>query len=195
MKYRPMFDGREIRLTHIDLEKDSAAAAAWTEDLGIAYRLRSDPPLRPLATFEVRKIFDAWLKDLENSNRAYFFALRPYDDERLIGYLRIKEIMWLHGAAMFDLVIGQEADWSAYANDALSLGLQYAFDDLNLFRVSAWVAEYERTTCALYANAQFSLEVRQREAVFHEGSYWDRLQYGMLRPEWSMFVQQVGVPA
>ncbi len=195
MNYRPMFDGRELRLTQFDLDKDPKVVASWTENLGISYRLRSEAPLRPLAVFEVRKIFESWVKDLENSNHAYFFAMRPHGDERLVGYLRIKEITWLHGAAMFDLVVGQYADWKAYAAEALWLGLRYAFDELNLFRVATWAAEHDEDTCALYREAQFSLEVRQRQALFHEGRHWDRLQFGMLRPEWTVFHQQVGVAA
>jgi RimJ/RimL family protein N-acetyltransferase len=188
-----MFNSQSLRLTPVDLEKDPQVVAGWTENLSIAGRLRIEPPLRPLATFEVRKLFEAWNKELEDSNRAYFFALRSTSDDRLVGYLRINEIMWLHGAALFDMVIGQQADWEYLAHEALTLGLQFAFDELNLFRVAARVAEHDQLSCTLYQNAQFSLEVRQRQGVFYQGRYWDKLQFGLLRPEWAVFHQHVEV--
>ena len=47
--------------------------------------------------------------------------------------------------------------------------------------------------CALYSSANFYLEVRQRQAVYHQGRYWDLLHYGLLRPEWAVYFQQLGV--
>ena len=52
MNHRPLFEGRKLRLTPIDLEKDSAVVAQWTTDLVLARRLRSEQPVRPLAVFE-----------------------------------------------------------------------------------------------------------------------------------------------
>jgi RimJ/RimL family protein N-acetyltransferase len=104
--------------------------------------------------------------------------------------------MWVHGAAQFDLVIGDPTDWEQFAPDALRLGLHYAFDEMNLFRVSVEVQEHHELSRALYTSAQFFLEVRQRQAVFHLGRYWDLLLFGMLRPEWTIYHrQQLGVAA
>jgi RimJ/RimL family protein N-acetyltransferase len=193
MNYHAMFESRDLRLTTIDLEKDPAVVAHWSEDLRLARRLRNEQPLRPLTDSEARKALDEWVKEVERANRCYFYALRPTGDERLVGYLRISEVLWVHGAATFELVIGSPEDWAAYAAEGLRLGLHYAFDELNLFRVAARVDEHDELSRELYTVAQFYLEVRQRQAVYYQGRYWDSLLYGMLRPEWFMAHQQMGV--
>uniref|UniRef100_A0A7C4PLE4 N-acetyltransferase n=1 Tax=Anaerolinea thermolimosa TaxID=229919 RepID=A0A7C4PLE4_9CHLR len=193
MKDHFIFESRELRLTPLQIEQDAPVMAQWSQDLEIARRLRSDRPARPLSVSEARKVFEAWLKEVETSNRNTLFALRPQEDDRLVGFLRIMGILWLHGTANFDLLLGNEEDRMRYADEALVLGLNYAFEELNLFRVSAQVPEYDVAGRALYDRARFTLEVRQRQAVFHEGRTWDRLQFGMLRPEWEVFYRREGV--
>lgn len=188
-----VFESRELRLTPLHIEQDAPVLAQWSQNLEIARRLRSDQPAQPLSVSEARKVFEAWLKEVETSHRNTLFALRPQEDERLVGFLRIIGILWLHGTANFDLLLGDEEDRMRYADEALALGLKYAFEELHLFRVSAQVPEYDVAGRALYDRARFTLEVRQRQAVFHEGRTWDRLQFGMLRPEWEVFYQHEGV--
>ncbi len=188
-----IFESRELRLTPLNIEQDAPVLAQWSRNLEIARRLRSDPFVQPLSVSEARRVFEAWLKEVEASNRNTLFALRPQEDERLVGFLRITGILWLHGTANFELLLGSEEDRMRYADEALVLGLNYAFEELHLFRVSAQVPEYDTAGRALYDRARFTLEVRQRQAVFHEGRTWDRLQFGMLRPEWEAFYQREGV--
>lgn len=196
MKQSPVFDSRRLRLTAFDLETDPHAIAAWTVDPAISQRFCEQPPLRGLAAAEIRKTLEAWQKEMDEADRLYLFALRPQGEERLIGTLRISQVLWVHGAAQFDLLIGERADWPAYAEEALQLGLRYAFEEMNLFRVSVRVEEQDQASRELYEAAQFFLEVRQRQAVFRDGRYWDRLMYGMLRPEWAVYWnQQLGVAA
>ena len=72
MNHRPLFEGRQLRLTPIDLDTDPAVWRNWTADLELASRLRSQQPIRPLAEFEARKVLEDWLKDSERSNRSSF---------------------------------------------------------------------------------------------------------------------------
>lgn len=190
MKHNPLFEGRNLRLTPVDLEKDPQIVANWTYRLEIARRL-TDKPVHPLTTFEVKKIFEEWLKDVEKSNQSYFFTLRAREDARLVGFLHIAYVAWVHGAANFDLVLGEYEDWQRYSQEALEMTLRYSFDELNLFRVSVHVEEHDELAQDLFRAAQFSLEVRQRQSHYWNGRYWDRLSFGMLRPEWMIFQQQI----
>ncbi len=194
MNYRPLFEDRDLRLASIDLEKDPKVIAGWTSDLTVARRLRSDEPVRPLAAHEVRKVLDEWVKEREKHD-TYVFALRPRESDDLVGYYRIDSLTWVHGSASFELVIGKADDWAAYATAALELGLQFAFDELNMFRVKVRVEEFDARARSLYESANFYLEVRQRQALYEQGRYWDVLHYGMLRPEYSVYHQQMGVAA
>jgi RimJ/RimL family protein N-acetyltransferase len=88
---------------------------------------------------------------------------------------------------LVNLVIGESLAWEAHAQEALEMTLNYAFDELNLFRVTMRVNEDDMAARALLLEASFTLEVRQRQAVYRGGRYLDRLSFGMLRPEWQVF--------
>lgn len=187
MNLSSMFDGRTLRFTPMIAEQDAPAVASWTNNLTVARKLRNEAPVRPLSVFETRKVLDKWLADAEKSTMNPLFGLRAYGDEHLVGFLRISGVMWVHGAGMFDLVIGSADDWVLYAGEALQMGLRYAFDEMNLFRVTVPVDELDDMSLSLYTAANFYLEVRQRQALFENGRYFDRLMFGMLRPEWAAF--------
>jgi RimJ/RimL family protein N-acetyltransferase len=191
MNHTPLYDGRTLRVTPIDVEKDAPVIAEWSYAPRIVSQIREESA-NPLTIFEAGKILGNWKHASEDGGHTFFFALRPKQEERLVGFLRLIHIQWVHGAGLFSLVIGNMQDWDVFAREALDLALNYAFDELNLFRVTARIAEDDHLALELFRQAQFYLEVRQRQAIFRDGRYLDRLSFGMLRPEWEAFrVQEV----
>lgn len=192
MQHRPLFESQHIRLTPIDPEKDAQVIASWTSELEIAARLREDQPVRPMATLEVKKLYERWQKDADDSQRQFLFGIRlrngaaQVEQDPMIGVLRIKWIEYVHGASYLDLILSNPQDWMNYAREALDLAVRYAFEELNLFRVTSVVAEHDQRASQLFEQANFTLEVRQREAVYWDKRPWDKLFYGLLRPEWQM---------
>ena len=184
MSTLPLFESNNLRLTPIDLDKDPQVIASWTYDLEIARRLREEPA-RPMPVFEVKKVYEGWVKDA-SENKQFLFAIRCKDQEDVIGVFRIQYIAWVHGTAFLDLILGTPQDWQAYAQEALDLALRYAFEELGLFRVSVVVAEHDRPANELFEQARFTLEVRQRQALYWNKRTWDKLVFGLLRPEWKM---------
>ncbi len=199
MKHMPLFESQNLRLTPVDLDKDSQAIASWTYELEIAASLREEQPARPMAVFEVKKVYERWQKESDESRNQFLFAIRlrstqNADSDPILGVLRINRIEWVHGAAYLDLVIADHSDWQSYAREALELALRYAFDELNLFRVTAVIAEHNQDANNLYEEANFTLEVRQRQSVYWNKRSWDKLYFGLLRPEWKL-QQMAGVTA
>lgn len=184
MRNMPLFESNTLRLTPIDLDKDPQVIASWTYDLEIARRLREEPA-RPMPAFEVKKVYEQWQKEVEE-NRQFLFAIRCNSGDDVIGVFRVTYIAWVHGAAFMDLIIGDPQDWQAHAHEALDLALRYVFEELALFRVTAVVAEHDQAANNLYEQARFTLEVRQRQALYWNQRTWDKLFFGMLRPEWKM---------
>ena len=71
-----------------------------------------------------------------------------------------------------------------YGTQVLGLLLRFAFDELNLYRLTARVQEYNEGALRLLQKAHFSEEVRRRQALQRFGRYWDLLLLGLLREEW-----------
>ena len=187
----PLFESQNLRLTPVDQEKDSSITAAWTVELDIAAQLREDQPARPMTAYDVKKVYERWQKASEENDRQFLFAIRlrdkqSDDNDPIVGVLRIKNVEWVHGAAYLDLILGDAQDWQEYAREALDLSLRYAFDELGLFRVTAVIGEYNQAAYHLFEQANFTLEVRQRQSVYWNTRSWDKLFFGLLRPEWKM---------
>lgn len=194
MKPVQLFESENLRLTPIDVDRDAQGIASWTYELDTAAKMREDQPVRPMAVFEVKKLYEKWTKESDENSRQYLFAIRKREpnntdgaeQEPIIGVLRIMYIQWVHGAAYIDLIFGSHQDWERYAREVLDMGLRYAFDELGLFRVTAVIAEHNNHAHSLFEQANFTLEIRQRQSVYWNRRSWDKLYFGLLRPEWKM---------
>ena len=191
MLQKLLFESTRLRLAAIDIEKDPAVEAPWTYDLDYA-RHFDIRPVRPLAVFEVEKFYkDLQEKQRENAGSLFNFMIRLKEDDRLLGFFRIMEVQWTHGAGWLALAIGDPEYRGKVEAEALELALYYAFEELNLFRITIGAAGYDAAAIARYERAGFTLEVRQREMIYHGNRFWDHLHYGILRDEWYRNVVEV----
>ena len=191
--YTPLFEGEHICLAPMDHEKDPAIISRWTHDPGYL-RMLDLQPARPLSPSQVKKEYEKIEKEAEEDKNLFHFTIRlrePAADgkpelcERLIGFVRLQWVEWTHGNAAVRIGIGEpEARGKGYGREALGLMLHYAFSELNLFRVTAVVPEYNQVALGLFYKAGFIEEVRRREAVERDGRRWDLLHLGLLRDEW-----------
>ncbi|MBE3037226.1 MAG: GNAT family N-acetyltransferase [Chloroflexi bacterium] len=138
----------------------------------------------PLTAFEIRKQFKELVKEAGEKGNQFFFAIRLKADDRLIGFLQLPWIEWSNGVAILRLGMAEAEDLRQYGREVLGLALVFIFNELNLYRVTAPVTEYNTEYAALYEQAGFTLEVRQREMCYRAGRRWDMLLYGCLAEDW-----------
>ena len=62
--------------------------------------------------------------------------------------------------------------------------LRFAFAELNLFRVTALVPEYNEGAIVLLGKFGFVQEVCRRSALERDSRRWDLYVFGLLRDEW-----------
>ncbi len=178
----PLFEGELIRLAPPDPEKDAETESWWTHDPEYM-RLISASPVRPLSPGQIKKKYEEAEK--EKTHNRFIFALRTRADDRLIGFARIEFIEWNHGHGVLSLGIGSPADrGKGYGADAMRLLLRYAFDELNLHRLSTPVFEYNAGGLRFLEKSGFVVEVRRRQAIHRDGRRWDWIYLGLLREEW-----------
>jgi len=184
-----LYEGRLIRLGPIDHEKDPAIESKWTHNAEYL-RLLDTAPARPASPAEMKKKYEALEKAIEESKNQFYFTIRlcsddPEQNDRLVGFARIYEIEWTHGVSQVLLGIGDPDDRrKGYGTDALSLLLRYAFREVNLFRLSALIPEYNPSALRLFQKVGFSEEVRRRQALNRDGRFWDLIHVGLLQNEW-----------
>ena len=179
-----LFEGQDIRFGPIDYERDPEVESRWTHNAGFM-RLYEFEPARPMSAAIVKKQYEKLEKKIDEDKNLYHFMIRAKADDRLIGKAVIQRIEWANGNCSVRVGIGSTADQrKGYGTQALKMLLRFAFAELNLFRVSANVAEYNKGAFALMRKFGFVEEVRRRQALEREGRRWDLFVFGLLKDEW-----------
>lgn len=86
--------------------------------------------------------------------------------------------------ATLAIVMPREHHGKGYGGEAIGLLLRFAFDQMNLNRVSLHVIEDNPRAIALYERCGFRLEGRLRQEQYQDGRYKDILVMGALRDEY-----------
>jgi len=142
-------------------------------------------PARPLSAWQVKKKLEELEKSIEEDKNLFHFRIRTRSDERLVGFAELAWISWTNASGFIRLGIGASADQrQGYGREALSLLLRYAFDELNLYRLTALLPEYNLPALELFKSFGFVEEVRRRQALERDSRRWDLLQFGLLAEEW-----------
>ncbi len=181
---RQLFEGTLIRLAPIDHEKDPQVESGWTHDL-MLQRALSRQAAMPLSAAQVKKKYEAIEKEADESRRLFYFTIRDRQDDRLLGFVQIDGIEWTHGTSNLKLAIGDQKDRNkGYGGEAMQLILRFAFNELNLYRISAVVGEDNPLALNFFLKYGFVEEVRRRKSLLRDGQAWDLLYLGLLRDEW-----------
>jgi RimJ/RimL family protein N-acetyltransferase len=184
-----LFEGKDVRFGPIDYEKDPEIESKWTHDAEFM-RLYDIVPARPMSAAMVKKQYEKLEKQVEEEKNLYCFQLRAREDDRLIGKAAVQWIEWANGNGWLRLGIGTAEDRrKGYGTQALRMLLRFAFAELNLYRLTAAVPEYNEAAIALLRKVGFTEEVRRRKAVERDGRRCDLILFGLLKDEWQNQVQ------
>lgn len=184
-----LFEGTDIRFGPIDHEKDPEIEARWTHDSDFM-RMMDVAPARPISAALVKKQYEKLEKQMEEDKNQYYFTIRARADDRLIGKAIVQWIEWANGHGFIRLGIGTAEDRRrGYGSQALNMLLRFAFSELNLYRLSAIVPEYNTAAISLLKKHGFIEEVRRRQSVERDGRRWDLLVFGLLIDEWREMAQ------
>lgn len=179
-----LFEEKNIRFGPIDHDEHPVIEARWTHDAEFM-RLMEINPVRPLSAAMVKKQYEAIEKEMQEEKNLFYFTIRAREDDRLIGKALVEYVDWTNGNGFIRLGIGEpESRGKGYGSQAMNLLLRYAFDELNLFRVTAVVPAYNECAIRLAQKFKFVEEVRRRKALHRDGEFWDILGFGLLNAEW-----------
>jgi RimJ/RimL family protein N-acetyltransferase len=173
-----LFMGKLVRLAAFKPETDAVIVARWSRDTEY-HRLGDDDPAYPRSVKQARE----WLE--RDSDRIFGFAVRTLSDDRLIGDIGLWIESWAHSEGWVGIGLGERDYWgNGYGTDAMRLMLRFAFDELNLQRVSLGVYAYNPRAIRSYEKAGFHREGLIRSDCLRDGQRWDSAFMGILRDEW-----------
>ena len=189
-----LYEGQHICLAPIDHDKDAEIESKWTHDPEYL-RLLDTAPACPLSAWQLKKKYEAIEKAAEEEKNTVYFTIRTRPSEsdpaeRLVGFVQLQSIEWTNGNGHLRLGIGDPHDrHKGYGTEALGLILRYAFCELNLYRLTAFIPEYNPVALRLFEKAGFVREVCRRQTLNRDGRRWDQYGLGLLRAEWQSAVQ------
>ena len=108
------------------------------------------------------------------------------EDGALIGLIRLKRGSPEDRHADFGIAI-ERTYWSrGYGTDATRTMLRFAFEEMNLYRVSLTVLDYNERAQRCYEKCGFGVEGRARAARFRDGRWCDEILMGILQSEFDV---------
>lgn len=174
--FNPIFTGQLLRLAS-PVADDQALFASWTQDDNYM-RMLDDDPVRPESIANYARFADA------PDDKSFYFHLRTLAEDTVIGFVVLFNLKWGNQSAEMAIGIGDKSyHGKGYGQDALKLILNYAFNELNLHRVSLTVMDYNLPAIKAYERVGFVREGTHRQAVQRQGKRYDLLLYGILRDE------------
>ncbi len=171
--------GSRVRLTALT-QIDLPTVTQWYQNPEFL-RLFDALPAYP----KTEPVLAQWLANTHQATDTFLFAIRPLDDDVLIGYVELDGILWTHRVSGVSIAIGEVKHWGkGYGYEVMQLVLRFAFDELNLHRIQLTVFSYNERAIALYEKLGFQREGVHREHLQCDGKRYDMYLYGLLRSEW-----------
>lgn len=174
----PFLIGTNIYLRALDRE-DAPLLVSWVNDAEVTRTLELFYRPRNLQTQL------EFIESLYKSENDIVFGIVMKEADTLIGVTSLNRIDFKDRHAAFAIFIGEKSRWGkGYGTEVTTLITGYAFDTLNLNRLSLQVYEYNERGIRAYEKVGFKREGVLRQEHYYEGRYWDTIAMAILREEW-----------
>ncbi|MGH6827420.1 MAG: GNAT family N-acetyltransferase [Rhizomicrobium sp.] len=158
------------------LPRDLESVFVWLNDANAALL---DLPHRPLDILAYRD----WLDRLPKETNQILFSIRRCENPAIIGFVLFKNFQPVYRLAEIGVRIGAERDrGKGLGTRAVKLAVDYAWNVLNLHRITLHVLSHNERAIASYRRAGFAVEGRLRDAAFIGGKWRDVVVMGALNP-------------
>ena len=123
-----------------------------------------------------------YLERFKHSTTDFAFAIIDRETDQHIGNVTLNHINWFHRTADTGLMIGRKEFWGkGYASEAWSLIIEYAFNRLGLWKITAGAVADNDRSVAVLKKIGFKVEGTFRQEFFVDGEYRDVIRLGLLR--------------
>lgn len=179
-----LYQGELVKLTAIRPDSDAEIESRWMHDPDYFLSARRGQPFRPPSAGQLKKDYEEAEKEDGRQGNRFRFAVRRREDDELVGFIRLRASSWSNRAGVLEYSFAGPAEETRFGPDLLRLALRFAFDELNLHRLSSNVPEFHSERIDQLRAAGFQCEVCRRNTVYRGGRLWDSLLFGILESEW-----------
>jgi RimJ/RimL family protein N-acetyltransferase len=128
--------------------------------------------------------FEEWFNSAGKDPHRVVFAIRRREDMQFLGYIQVVNINAAFRSAEIGIMIGSETNRrQGYGKDALRLGIDFCWQELNLQRLSLALVGDNPAALNAYRKCGFEHEGTLRRAVYSRGQFRDVTLMALLRVE------------
>ena len=177
-----MLRGKKVLLRPLK-RSDITSFLKWFNDPEVTQYLNFYLPMTEMA--EEKWIENAASRIQAGTDICLIIEAIEGESSKPIGNVGLSGINPRDHSATFGIAIGEKDYWgNGYGTEATQLILEYAFQQLNLHRISSSAFAFNERSIRLHKKVGFKEEGRQREAIFKNGYFHDHVMFGILRNEW-----------
>jgi RimJ/RimL family protein N-acetyltransferase len=171
--------GKRVRLRGTR-DDDLPALAAWLMDPAI--KATQAAVVLPRSEAATREQVAEWVAN--KSTTAGFSVETLGDAPELVGHVSLFGMGVKARSATLGIVLGRQFVGRGYGTDAVRVIVSYGFREFGLHRIQLGVAGYNLQGIAAYRKAGFVEEGRRREALLHDGHWYDEVLMSILEQDW-----------
>lgn len=172
-----MLQGRLVRLRAPE-RGDLPTFVRWFNDPEATQFLLRGPPM-------CLEEEERWYADLIKREDKVFCIETV--EGKLIGNICIIHIDWTNRKAEIGVMIGEKDHWDrGFGTEAISLLLEYAFEELNLERISLYCDETNLRAQRCYQKCGFQVEGKHRHHRLRNGVFIDDVVMSIMKGDWEL---------
>ncbi len=170
---------------------DMDTVIRWMEDEDFQRFLYGDPARSPR---QVRAQIVAMLgRNAGHTMPGSIHLLIDSPTRGPIGLVSLQNLSWRNRNCSIDVYIGDKSLRSGLIAALCTYrALEYAFDELNLHRVTAFIYSFNRASWRVFEMSGAQRELVMAGQVHRDGAYHDVYGYGLLRPEFETMRAKYG---
>ena len=179
-------EGRESRRRFLIAGEHVILRAFEREDAERCYRWMNDPNIVRTLNARYHIAFQSELEWIERAMHTdvmeRHFAIERKDDRSHIGNASIHDIDWVSRRGWFGLFIGEPTAWNrGFGGDAIQTLVRFAFDEMNLEKLSIRVFDYNDRAKHVLETRGFVQEGCLKRDFYREGAFHDIVLYSVFR--------------
>ena len=159
------------------LRSDTALFLVWLNDQEVTQYLRTFMPMSEAGEEE-------WVNNL-HKRQPNHLVFTLVADKKPIGVMGLHRISFKDGTAATGAYIGDKEYWGkGYGSEAKMLLLNYAFNELNLRKITSDVIAFNERSYNYSIKCGYKEEARLKDQIFTKGKYWDEVILSVFKKDW-----------